>query len=178
MKKNIELIDVAIKILEFIKESDESELELLISNKKKLKIIDLTIGEEDGNGGCGESRNSTDEKAKFDERRGVTEKSQCESAQEKEENTKKKKRGTRTQTKKIEELNEFDIYVRELSRFRNKEEASKYLLENKLTVTKLKILAKKLSVHIKSKSKKEDIVESIVEGIVGSRLKLESLRAY
>lgn len=78
----------------------------------------------------------------------------------------------------VDEVNEFDIYIRELSRFRSKEVAVNYLLENKLTVTKLKILAKKLSIYIKSKSKKIDIIQAIVEGIVGSRLKLESLRDY
>lgn len=78
----------------------------------------------------------------------------------------------------VEPTNEFDIYIRELSRFRSKEIAVKYLLDNKLTVTKLKMLAKKLSIYIKSKSKKIDIIEAIVEGIVGSRLKLEALREY
>ncbi|MGL4741594.1 MAG: hypothetical protein ACRC41_12430 [Sarcina sp.] len=181
MKENIELINLAIKILEFIRECDDVNLKLLLDGKKELKIVDLVAGElkiGNKNDESGKKCNGTGEEDKFNERRSITKESKCKSIEEEKENTKKKKRGISSQTEKVEELNEFDIYIRELSRFRTKEEANKYLLENKLTVTKLKILAKKLAVYIKSKSKKEDIVESIVEGIVGSRLKLESLRGY
>ncbi|MGL4655472.1 MAG: hypothetical protein ACRCWM_06280 [Sarcina sp.] len=181
MKKNIELIELAIKILEFIKEQDDLDLQLLLNDEKKLSLMDLVVGEEN-NGiediGSREVGSQSREESELDERRSLAKKSECKSIEEKEKNTKKTKRRVSTKNEEVEEVNEFDIYIRELSKFRSKEEGCKYLLDNKLTVTKLKILAKKLSVYIKSKSKKEDIVESIIEGIVGSRLKLESLRKY
>ena len=90
----------------------------------------------------------------------------------------KNEKENKKKKQKNELPNEFDLYIRELSKFRTKEEGIKYLLDNKLTVTKLKILAKKLSIYIKSKSKKIDIIETIVEDIIGSILKLEALREY
>lgn len=90
----------------------------------------------------------------------------------------KKKKENIKKKQKDELPNEFDLYIRELSKFRSKEDAIKYLLDNKLTVTKLKILAKKLSIYIKSKSKKIDIINTIVDDIVGSMLKIEALREY
>lgn len=156
MKEEQKNILIALeKIINFLKNLDDNDLEQFVTNQN---VLALEI-----------SKNVNEEKV---------------------EKTKSKK-GKRSYYKKnknieevldndskniIKEVNEFDTYVRELSRITSKELAIEYLLDNKLTVTKLKMLAKKLSIYIKSKSKKIDIIEAIVERIVVSRLKIEAFR--
>ncbi|MGL5767402.1 MAG: hypothetical protein ACRCX8_17355, partial [Sarcina sp.] len=114
MKKNIELIELAIKILEFIKEQDDLDLQLLLNDEKKLSLMDLVVGEEN-NGiediGSGEVGSQSREESELDERRGVAKKSECKSIEEKEKNTKKTKRRVSTKNEEVEEVNEFDIYI-------------------------------------------------------------------
>lgn len=178
MEKNSVVLNALEQALKIIKNLTEEELIAIANNEKEFVISlkdEFKQGESDDR-----KRARINKKGTYNERRGTSEKSKCESNKDEEANKKEKERSAKSSFEKInnEPPNEFDLYIRELSRFRSREEATKYLLDNKLTVTKLKILAKKLSIYIKSKSKKIDIVEAIVEGIVGSMLKLEALREY
>ncbi|WP_297520581.1 hypothetical protein [uncultured Clostridium sp.] len=167
------------KALELIKNLSEEDL-LALAKDEKSFILEVKTKLEVDEGIDTRQQTGAVKKGIYNEGRNTTKKSEYESNKNEKENKVKKEVNNQSPFKKIinEPINEFDIYIRELSRFRSKEEATKYLLDNKLTVTKLKILAKKLSIYIKSKSKKIDIVEAIVEGIVGSMLKLEALREY
>lgn len=57
----------------------------------------------------------------------------------------------------------------------NKEEATEYL--SKFKVVELKKIAKELSIFVKSKSKKSEIIERIVEGTIGSKIKIDILKS-
>ncbi|MGL4656789.1 MAG: hypothetical protein ACRCWM_13045 [Sarcina sp.] len=178
MEKKDLILNVVEQALVLVEKMTEDDFIALENHKKEL-VLELKDKIEQGEKND-KSRRGSNKKGTYNERRSASEKGKRKSDKNEKENKKEKERGDKSSFEKInnEPPNEFDLYIRELSRFRNKEEATKYLLDNKLTVTKLKILAKKLSIYIKSKSKKIDIVEAIVEGIVGSMLKLEALREY
>ena len=181
MKTGEENILIAFeKAIEFIRKLSEEEIKTLINNESYLVLMQKSESV-DRDGENRDSRtNGTGraEETSYNQRRCFTKKSEYQSDKEKKTDSQKEKRSSKSSFEKIEELNEFDIYIRELSRFRDIDEARKYLLKNKLTVTKLKILAKKLSIHVKSKAKKIEIIDTIVEGTVGSFLKFEALRNY
>ena len=171
------------KAIEFIKKLSKDEIDNLAIGITEFNIISKSVDfkeelQVDTSNSGGKSRRGR--RTSYYEGGSTKKESKIKSGKKKEAN-KKEKDGYITQTfEKVEneELNEFDIYIKELSKFRDKETAINYLVDNKLTVTKLKILAKKLSIHIKSKAKKIDIIEDVVDGIVGSRLRLEELRKY
>ncbi|MGL4453087.1 MAG: hypothetical protein ACRCTZ_18150 [Sarcina sp.] len=177
MKKKDIALSIVEQALEVIKNLTEEELLAIEKNKKEF-VIDLK--EKVYKDEKGSKKKKTIKKAIYIEKGSALKNSKCESSKNEKENKNIQKRSDKLAFEKTfnEQPNEFDLYIRELSRFRSREEATKYLLDNKLTVTKLKILAKKLSIYIKSKSKKIDIIEAIVEDIVGSMLKLEALREY
>ncbi|MGL4992275.1 MAG: hypothetical protein ACRC57_14130 [Sarcina sp.] len=156
MKEEQKSILIAVeKIMSFVKELDDGELEKLITGQKKLTLEEYkSVNEEK----VQIRKNTKGRKSSYKKNKNIEELIE-------------------TNNKNIvQEVNEFDTYVRELSRITSRELAIEYLLDNKLTVTKLKMLAKKLSIYIKSKSKKIDIIEAIVERIVVSRLKIEAFR--
>lgn len=62
-----------------------------------------------------------------------------------------------------------------LNSFKNKEEAKEYLINNKFTVKLLKNIAKQTDIYIKSKYNKSQIIDSLVEGIVGTNIKMNIL---
>ncbi|MCI9069745.1 hypothetical protein [Clostridium sp.] len=65
--------------------------------------------------------------------------------------------------------------IKELYSISSKEEAIKYL--NKFKVTELKKIAKESNVFIKSKNKKIEIIDRIVEGTIGSKIKMDMLKS-
>ena len=176
------LLNVVQQALEFIKTLTDEDIKDLVENKKEFVLsLKEELKQGDNNDTTGEkSDREPAEKTAPSKGRSTSEKSKHEPNKNKKTNSKKKEKTNKPSSEKVnkKESNEFDEYIRELSKFRTREEATKYLLDNKLTVTKLKILAKKLSIYIKSKSKKIDIIETIVEDIVGSMLKIEALREY
>ncbi|MGL5086945.1 MAG: hypothetical protein ACRC68_14740 [Clostridium sp.] len=63
-----------------------------------------------------------------------------------------------------------------LNRVSTRQEAKAYLLSLKLTNKKLNDLGKSLLISVASKSKKDEIINIIVESTVGSRLKIDALK--
>lgn len=65
--------------------------------------------------------------------------------------------------------------IKNLYSISSREEAIKYLSEFK--VVDLKKIAKESKVFIKSKSKKAEIIDRIVEGTIGSKIKMNILKS-
>lgn len=63
-----------------------------------------------------------------------------------------------------------------LSKIKTREEGEKYLLDLKLTKKSLIDLGKSLLISIAARSKKEEIINIIVESTIGSRLKVDALK--
>lgn len=170
------------RAIDFIKTLSDSDMENLILGLSEFKLISkvenlgVVNKNDDGEGKNNKSRGAI--KKPYDEGRGFTQESKSSTKKNKREDKKEERYTQQIEERVEDEENEFDVYIRELSRFKTVEEATEYLIQNKLTVTKLKILAKKLSLYIKSKVKKSDIIELIVDGVVGSRIRIESLRKY
>ncbi|WP_195262894.1 hypothetical protein [Clostridium sp. 1001275B_160808_H3] len=58
--------------------------------------------------------------------------------------------------------------------YSNKDEALEYL--NKFNVIDLKKIANQANVYIKSRNKKSDIIDRIVEGTIGAKIKIDILQ--
>ena len=65
--------------------------------------------------------------------------------------------------------------IKSLYAISNREEAIKYLSQFK--VVDLKKIAKESKVFIKNKSKKVEIIDRIVEGTIGSKIKMDILKS-
>ena len=65
--------------------------------------------------------------------------------------------------------------IKNLYSISNREEAIKYLSQFK--VVDLKKIAKESKVFIKNKSKKVEIIDRIVEGTIGSKIKMDILKS-
>ena len=65
--------------------------------------------------------------------------------------------------------------IKNLYAISNREEAIKYLSQFK--VVDLKKIAKESKVFIKNKSKKVEIIDRIVEGTIGSKIKMDILKS-
>lgn len=57
-----------------------------------------------------------------------------------------------------------------------KEEAYDYLKNSGLKVNELKAIAKKAEIFVKSRSKKEEIIDKLVQGTVGVKIKMKILK--
>lgn len=78
--------------------------------------------------------------------------------------------------KKDDTLNyEISIISRRLREFTTRSQAMEYLTENKYTVKILKKLAKYNNIYVNSRCKKNEIIDELVEGTVGVRLKFDAL---
>ena len=77
-----------------------------------------------------------------------------------------------------EEIQQFDwtIEISKLKEFNNREEASEYIAKLKLNKDKLINLGQALGINIAKSTKKDKIISMIIEGSVGSRLKIEGIR--
>lgn len=62
-----------------------------------------------------------------------------------------------------------------LRKFTTRSMAIDYLIKNKYTVKVLKILAKYNNIYVNSRCKKNEIIDELVEGTVGVRLKFDAL---
>lgn len=81
--------------------------------------------------------------------------------------------------KKIASKKAIDDWNKEkevLNNMNTREVAKKYLLNLKLTNSKLIDLGKALSISIAFKTKKEEMINRIVESTVGNRLKIDALK--
>lgn len=63
-----------------------------------------------------------------------------------------------------------------LNSFSTKEEALDYLKNGGLKVKELKAIAKQAEIFVKSKSKKDEIIDKLIEGTVGVKIKMKILR--
>ncbi|MDY4251085.1 MULTISPECIES: hypothetical protein [unclassified Clostridium] len=69
---------------------------------------------------------------------------------------------------KVEEV------INKIYSYSNKDEALEYL--NKFNVIDLKKIAKQGNVYIKSRNKKSEIIDRIVEGTIGTKMKIDILQ--
>jgi hypothetical protein len=76
----------------------------------------------------------------------------------------------------IKEFEKLQKYIETLSSFNSREDAIVYINSLKLKKENLIDLSKALSVCISKSSRKEEIMNRIVEFVVGSRLKVEAIR--
>lgn len=65
--------------------------------------------------------------------------------------------------------------INKLYSYKNKKEAIQYL--SKFKVTDLKDISKVANIFVKSRSKKNEIIESIVEGTIGAKIKIQILQS-
>lgn len=66
--------------------------------------------------------------------------------------------------------------INKLNSFKTREQAHKFLVENKFTVKILKEVASSRSIYIRSRSNKGEIIDKIVEGTIGAVLKINILK--
>lgn len=78
---------------------------------------------------------------------------------------------------KVKEIENFDEIVSRINSIENREEATEYIKSLKLTNVCLISLGSKFGITIKKSYKKEKIISTIVESVVGNRLKVEGLRS-
>ena len=64
--------------------------------------------------------------------------------------------------------------IRKLHSYTNKDKAVEYL--NKFNVIDLKKIAKQGNVYIKSRNRKSEIIDRIVEGTIGAKIKIDILQ--
>ncbi|MDY6228535.1 MAG: hypothetical protein SPH93_12910, partial [Clostridium sp.] len=64
--------------------------------------------------------------------------------------------------------------IRKLHSYTNKDKAVEYL--NKFNVIDLKKIAKQGNVYIKSRNRKSEIIDRIVEGTIGAKIKVDILQ--
>lgn len=69
---------------------------------------------------------------------------------------------------KVEEV------INKIYSYSNKDEALEYL--NKFNVIDLKKIAKQVNVYIKSRNRKSEIIDRIVEGTIGAKIKIDILQ--
>lgn len=77
-----------------------------------------------------------------------------------------------------EVMSEYDwtTEIEKLKEFNNREEARTYITKLKLNKEKLINLGGALGISITKSTKKDNIIAMIIEGSVGSRLKIEGIR--
>lgn len=85
---------------------------------------------------------------------------------DKEKNLKCKKINNTEQ--KVEEI------INKVYSYSNKDEALEYL--NKFNVIDLKKIANQVNVYIKSRNRKSEIIDRIVEGTIGAKIKIDILQ--
>ena len=76
--------------------------------------------------------------------------------------------------KKVEDKTVIES-INSLMSISSREKSLKYL--SKLKVVDLKKIAKELNIFIKSKSKKSEIIDRIVEGTIGAKIKIDILKS-
>ena len=90
------------------------------------------------------------------------------------ESSKRKPRASRIENdsddKRLEEV------LIKLNSVITKEEAYDYLKNSGLKVNELKAIAKKAEIFVKSRSKKEEIIDKLVQGTVGVKIKMKILK--
>lgn len=76
----------------------------------------------------------------------------------------------------IMEFGKIEKHTQAISNFNTREKAKDYLNSIKLKKEELIILAKLMSVHINKSDKKEEIINKIIESVVGSKLRVEAIK--
>lgn len=74
------------------------------------------------------------------------------------------------------ELGHIEKHTQVISSFNTREEAKAYFNSIKLKKEDLVILCKLMAVHINKSDKKEEIINKIIESVVGSKLRIEAIK--
>ncbi|MPM36656.1 hypothetical protein SDC9_83255 [bioreactor metagenome] len=74
------------------------------------------------------------------------------------------------------EFGHIEKHTQVISNFNTRGEAQAYLGSVKLKKEELIILSKLMSVHINKSDKKEEIINKIIESVVGSKLRVEAIK--
>ena len=69
-----------------------------------------------------------------------------------------------------------EIISKRLNSVMSREEAKNYIIEGKFNAKTLKQLAKLNNIYIRSKSNKAEIIDKLVEGTIGAKLKIQILK--
>lgn len=68
-----------------------------------------------------------------------------------------------------------EVVLIKLNSVRTKEEAYDYLKNSGLKVSDLKAIAKRAEIFVKSRSKKDEIIDKLVQGTIGVKIKMKIL---
>ena len=85
---------------------------------------------------------------------------------------KKKKKAV---SKDINSNEEIASISDDIKKFETRKEAEEYLSKKKFTIKLLRQIAKYNNIYISSKCRKNEIIDEIIEGIIGMRLKFNAL---
>lgn len=89
-----------------------------------------------------------------------------------------KKSNLKSKQKKQENDLEDEISIRadKIKNMDSREEVRKYITKEKLTKEKIVLIAKCLQIHIPKKDRREVMIEKLIEGSIGSKLKFEAIK--
>ena len=82
----------------------------------------------------------------------------------------------KAKSKNLPDDKEINEHINRLTLFSSREEAQAYLKATKLTRAGLGEIASQLRVHLLKSDKKEQMINKIVEAVVGARLRSEAIR--
>lgn len=173
-----EILKVNSLIFSYILELEDSEINGLIEGSKIISIAD--IKEKSGEFKKSEVLKNVEEFNKSKEIKKIDDINNIEEI--KKEELKKeelKKAGKIKVIEKLEEVKEDEVIVEtinKINKFTTREDANLYLNKKMFTVKLLKVIAKKGDIYLKSKSKKAEIIDKIIEATVGASLKHKILK--
>lgn len=139
-------------VFEYILNLDDVELKQLLNGVKVLELID---GEDAG------------------EKLASNKRSNKKVIGKKLESSKRKPRASRIEND-LDDKRLEGVLIK-LNSVITKEEAYDYLKNSGLKVNELKAIAKKAEIFVKSRSKKEEIIDKLVQGTVGVKIKMKIL---
>lgn len=168
-----EILKVNSLIFSYILELEDSEINGLIEGSKIISIAD--IKEKSGEFKKSEVLKNVEEFNKSKEIKKIGDINNIEEIRKEE----LKKAGKIKVIEKLEEVKEDEVIVEtinKINKFTTREDANLYLNKKMFTVKLLKVIAKKGDIYLKSKSKKAEIIDKIIEATVGASLKHKILK--
>ncbi|MEG0772630.1 hypothetical protein [Clostridium sp.] len=87
-----------------------------------------------------------------------------------------KKDKSKISSLETKELKNYEKHAQAIINFNTRDEARAYINSSKLKKPDLIFLSKFMSVHINRSDKKEDIINNIIESVIGSRLRVEAIK--
>lgn len=150
MLNKVEILEVNKLVFDYIMNLDESTIVELIKGEKKLTIND--------------TKKEEDTIIAKDSGQAVNKKKKTVNKKEKVNINNDSNTGIVEEGKKL------------LSTGLSREEAVSYFSNKVFTVPVLKKLAKEIDVYVKSRSTKGEIIDKLIEGTIGARLKMKALK--